>query len=226
MPVSPEQFWLPRRNMLFCEKSDDDVSRVQLQGSIDGAAASPLRVLWEKADLPAGKFADDVARFWNLPRLNLQDLMNASSAVGQFSERFLREASVFPFRGEQGCFGLAVSDPIDAAAISAVEIACGSSVEVAVASFNDISTVLERQLDERSASPWMSMNRNTGLAMMISIVCAIWRAVRRSYEPSTICSSLIREMTACGGALAGAGTVRSIPSTRIRTTSPVRKDSR
>jgi len=78
--------------------------------------------------------------------------MNATSAVEHFSARFLRESSVFPFRAEQGRFGLAVSDPTDAAAIRAVEIVCGGAVEVAVASFDDISTVLERQLDERSAS--------------------------------------------------------------------------
>jgi hypothetical protein len=27
MPVSPEQFWLPRRNMLFSDKSNNDVFR-------------------------------------------------------------------------------------------------------------------------------------------------------------------------------------------------------
>jgi hypothetical protein len=27
VPVSPDQFWLPRRNKLFSEKSDDDVFR-------------------------------------------------------------------------------------------------------------------------------------------------------------------------------------------------------
>jgi len=109
-------------------------------------------MLWEKSDLPAGKFADEAARFWNLRRLSLQDLMSASSAVEHFSARFLRESYVFPFRAEQGRFGLAVSDPTDAAAIRAVEIVCGSAVEIAVASFDDISTVLERQLDERSPS--------------------------------------------------------------------------
>ena len=145
---SVEQF----RQHLLDQLSDAAKSRVQLQGSIDGASASPLRMLCEKADLPAGKFADEVARFWNLPRLNLQDLMNASSAVELFSARFLREASVFPFRGEQGRFGLAVSDPTDVAAIRAAEIVCGSSVQVAVASFDDISTILERQIDERSAN--------------------------------------------------------------------------
>jgi general secretion pathway protein E len=145
---SVEQF----RQHLLNQLSDAAKTRVQSQGSIDGGSASPLRMLWEKSDLPAGKLADEVARFWNLRRLNLQDLMNATSSVEQFSARFLRESSVFPFRAEQGRFGLAVSDPTDAAAIRAVEIVCGGAVEVAVASFDDISTVLERQLDERSAS--------------------------------------------------------------------------
>src|SRR6516164_5550739 len=145
---SVEQF----RQHLLNQFSDAAKTKVQLQGSIDGGAASPLRMLCEKSDLPAGRFADEVARFWNLRRMNLQDLMNAASAVEHFSARFLREASVFPFRAEQGRFGLAVSDPTDAAAIRAVEIVCGGTVEVAVASFDDISTVLERQLDEHSAS--------------------------------------------------------------------------
>jgi len=145
---SVEQF----RQHLLNQFSDAAKTKVQLQGSIDGGAASPLRMLCEKSDLPAGRFADEVARFWNLRRMNLQDLMNAASAVEHFSARFLREASVFPFRAEQGRFGLAVSDPTDAAAIRAVEIVCGGAVEVAVASFDDISTVLERQHDERSAS--------------------------------------------------------------------------
>jgi general secretion pathway protein E len=147
-PRSVEQF----RQHLLKQVSDAARTRMQVQGSVDGGAASALRTLWEKSDLPAGKLADEVARFWKLPRLNLQDLMNATGAVEHFSARFLRESSVFPFRAGQGGFGLAVSDPTDAAAIRAVEIVCGGAVEVAVASFDDITTVLERQLDERSAS--------------------------------------------------------------------------
>jgi general secretion pathway protein E len=146
-PRSVEQF----RQHLLKQVSDAAKTRMQVQGSVDGGSASALRMLWEKSDLPAGKLADEVARFWKLPRLNLQDLMNATGAVEHFSARFLRESSVFPFRAGQGRFGLAVSDPTDAAAIRAVEIVCGGAVEVAVASFDDISTVLERQLDERSA---------------------------------------------------------------------------
>jgi general secretion pathway protein E len=145
---SVEQF----RQHLLQQVSDAAKTRMQVQGFVDGVSASALRMLWEKSDLPAGRLADEAARFWKLPRLNLQDLMNATAAVEHFSARFLRESSVFPFRAGQGRFGLAVSDPTDAAAIRAVEIVCGGAVEVAVASFDDISTVLERQLDERGAS--------------------------------------------------------------------------
>src|SRR4029077_18046130 len=81
---SLEQF----RQHLLNQLSDAAKTRVQSQGSIDGGSASPLRVLWEKSDLPAGRLADEVARFWNLRRLNLQDLMNTASAVEHFSARF------------------------------------------------------------------------------------------------------------------------------------------
>ena len=92
-----------------------------------------------------------MAGFWRLPRLNLQELLDVAGAVEQFSARFLRESSVFPFRiGDDG-FGLAVSDPADGAAIRAAEIVCGGPVRIAVASFDDIATVLERRLDERTA---------------------------------------------------------------------------
>jgi general secretion pathway protein E len=140
------------RQYLLDQLSDAAKSRLQLQGDIDSGSGSPLRTLWEKSDLPAGGFADEVARFWGLRRLNLQDLINASSAIEHFSARFLRESSVYPFRADEGRFGLAVSDPTDVAAIRAVEIVCGDAVEVAVASFDDISTVLERQFGEHGPS--------------------------------------------------------------------------
>src|ERR1043165_2640546 len=79
------------RQHLLNQLSDAAKLRVQHHGSIDGSSGNPLRILWEKSDLPAGKFADEAARFWNLRRSNLQDLMNATSAVEYFSARFLRE---------------------------------------------------------------------------------------------------------------------------------------
>ena len=129
-----------------------DAARVKLRGvnAMDAASGHGLRELWEKSDLPSGIFADEVAGFWRLPRLGLQDLMNAVGATEQFSPRFLREFSVFPFRAGDDGFGLAVSDPADGAAIRAAEIVCGRPVMIAVASFDDIATVLETRLDERT----------------------------------------------------------------------------
>jgi general secretion pathway protein E len=126
-----------------------DAARAKLRGA-GAAPENGLRELWEKSDLTAGKFADEVASFWKLPRLSLQDLTNVVGAVELFSSRFLRESSVFPFRGANDRFGLAVSDPSDGAAIRAAEIVCGRSVVVGVGSFDDIATVLELRLDEQA----------------------------------------------------------------------------
>jgi general secretion pathway protein E len=126
-----------------------DATSAKLRG-VGAALENGLRELWEKSDLAAGKFADEVAAFWKLPRLSLQDLMNVAGAVELFSQRFLRESSVFPFRGADDRFGLAVSDPSDGAAIRAAEIVCGRSVVIGVASFDDIATVLELRLDEQA----------------------------------------------------------------------------
>jgi general secretion pathway protein E len=130
-----------------------DAAKTKLRAvsSVDGATGNGLRELWEKSDLPAGKFADEVAGFWRLPRLGLQDLMSVATIVEQFSARFLRESSVFPFRAGDGSLCLAVSDPADGAAIRAAEIVCSGSLRIVVASFDDIVTVLERRLDERVA---------------------------------------------------------------------------
>jgi general secretion pathway protein E len=126
-----------------------DAARTKLRGA-RAEAENGLRELWEKSDLPAGKFADEAASFWRLPRLSLQDLTNVVGAVELFSQRFLRESSVFPFRTRDDGFGLAVSDPSDSAAIRAVEIVCGRAVVIAVGSFDDIATVLELRLDEQA----------------------------------------------------------------------------
>src|SRR5277367_2752768 len=53
-------------------------ARAELSGSGETAAVNGLRELWEKSDLPASKFADEVATFWELPRLSLQELLSAA----------------------------------------------------------------------------------------------------------------------------------------------------
>jgi general secretion pathway protein E len=112
-----------------------------------------LRKLWELTDLSANDFADEVARFYSLPRLALPDLLAATSLVQRFSRRFLREMVVLPYQTADGHFGLALADPTDVAAIRAAEIVLGGPVEVTVASFEDIPTVLAERLGGDDASP-------------------------------------------------------------------------
>jgi general secretion pathway protein E len=112
-----------------------------------------LRKFWELTDLSASDFADEVAQFHGVKRLSLPELLAASSLTGRFSRRFLRETAVFPFQECDGSFKLAVADPSEAAAVRAAEIVLGTPVDIEVASFEDIATVLTERLGEDEASP-------------------------------------------------------------------------
>jgi general secretion pathway protein E len=113
------------------------------------SSATRLRELWELTDLSAGGFADEVAHFYALPRLSLEQLLAASSLAAKFSPRFLRDVTIFPCRtpaalGNQ----LVVADPTDTGSIRAAEMVFGGPVSLAVASFEDIATALAKRLDE------------------------------------------------------------------------------
>ena len=113
-----------------------------------------LRKLWELTDLSANDFADEVAHFYGLARCTLPQLMAASAMTARFSPRFLRETTVFPYQAAGGCVKLAIADPSDGAAVRASEIVLGQQVEIEVASFEDIATVLTERLGEdESSSP-------------------------------------------------------------------------
>src|SRR5262249_51989133 len=80
--------------------SDDAAARSEPTDASDGQGT--LRKLWESTDLSAHDFADEVARFFGLPRVDLPQLLAAAAEVKQFSPRFLRQMTVFPYRSEQG----------------------------------------------------------------------------------------------------------------------------
>ena len=104
--------------------------------------------LWEHTRLSASEFADEAARFYGLERVTLQDLLSATSAVEPFSQRFLREMMVFPYRLADGGAVLAVAEPADMAARRAAEIVLGADVAIKVASFEDITIALNQRLGE------------------------------------------------------------------------------
>jgi general secretion pathway protein E len=102
--------------------------------------------LWELADLSAGEFADEVARFYNYQRVTLQDMLSASPLVASFSQRFLRETLVFPYQEADHCIALAIADPTDLAARRAAEIVLGPNIGIKVASFDDLTVALDQRL--------------------------------------------------------------------------------
>jgi len=115
-------------------------------------SGKPLQKLWQTLEMSANEFADQVARYFALPRVGLAELMVAPSLADRFSPRFLRESIIFPHSTPTGSARLVVADPTDAAAVRAAEIVLGDKLEVAVASFEDLATVLASRLDDHSAA--------------------------------------------------------------------------
>jgi general secretion pathway protein E len=132
-----EKYSLPLRARAHIEKLASANSNSTL--------ARPLRELWEATDLSASDFADEVAGHWSLTRLSLPQLLASTPCLDGFSRRFLRESTIFPVRTPDGGYRLAIADPSDAAAIRAAEIVFAAPVEVAVASFEDITTALDQR---------------------------------------------------------------------------------
>jgi general secretion pathway protein E len=136
----------------FCQKAGlkaepDKLGRLNGSGGEGG-----LRRLWEMSELSASEFADEVAGFFELPRLSLQEMMAAESRVQQFSRRFLREMAVFPCQPASGSPVLVLADPTDRASIQAAAIVLGATPAIKVASFEDIATTLDQRLGEEESA--------------------------------------------------------------------------
>lgn len=112
----------------------------------------PLQKLWQLTETSASEFADEVAKFFALPRMSLADLMSAEPLTAKFSPRFLRESCIFPCSRHAGQACIVAADPTDTAAVRAAELVLGASLQIAIASFEDIATALAAKLDERGAA--------------------------------------------------------------------------
>src|ERR1700686_4273449 len=82
-------------------------------GAVAESEGSPVgehgfRALWETSELSAADFADEVARFFGLPRPALPDLAGARPLLERFSRRFVREMTIFPCVDAAGAQILAV----------------------------------------------------------------------------------------------------------------------
>ncbi|MET3346674.1 general secretion pathway protein E [Bradyrhizobium japonicum] len=124
----------------------------RLAGPTDAGSGRSLRELWEKMDLSSAEFADEVSEYFRLPRLGLPQLLSITPCLDGFSHRFLRESTIFPFRSSSGTYGIAIADPLDAAAIRAAEIVFGTRVGIVVASYEDITTALDQRTGAAEAN--------------------------------------------------------------------------
>jgi general secretion pathway protein E len=79
-------------------------------------------------------------------------LLSAAPLIASFSQRFLRDVLVFPHRSIEGAVVLAVADPTDMAARSAAEIVLGAGLAIKVASFDDLTVVLNQRLGDEDAA--------------------------------------------------------------------------
>ncbi len=134
--------YLSTKNYLIPDPRLDNSSIEPPDGELN------LRKLWGLTDLSANDFADQVAGYYGLKRCSLAELMSALALTARFSARFLRETAIFPYQTAGRANALALADPNDAAAVRAAEIVLGKPLEITVASFEDIITVLNERLGE------------------------------------------------------------------------------
>src|ERR1700744_5573376 len=127
-------------------------ARARVENPTNSTLTRPLRELWEATDLSAAEFADEVSNYFGVGGLGLPQLLAATPCLDGFSRRFLRESTIFPFRAPNGGYPMGVAGPSDTAAIRAAEIVFGETVEVAVASFEDITTVLDQRGEQDGAA--------------------------------------------------------------------------
>jgi general secretion pathway protein E len=127
-----------------------------------GGADRRHQKLWEITNLSPGEFADEAARFFELGRVTLQEMMSSAPLVASFSQRFLRETMVFPCTTSDGAMTLAVVDPTDQATQRAAQIVLGTAIAIRIASSEDIAVVLDQRLnvdDADAAGPAAALPR-------------------------------------------------------------------
>lgn len=116
-------------------------------------AAPSYRKLFDASGLRPGDFADLVADAHDLPRVDLNELRSGASLTERFSQIFLHEAGLYPYRSADGRPKLALADPARQDAIDAIALTMGENIALQIATFEDIEIVLtdgKRSEDESS----------------------------------------------------------------------------
>jgi len=124
-------------------------SRLAEQGKLNSSVApepgwSSYRQLLAASTLRPGEFADLLAAEHALPRAELATMRGGMSLAGEFSQIFLHEHGLYPYRRADDTLALAIADPAENAAIEAVMLTLGGAVGREIAAFDDIEIALDR----------------------------------------------------------------------------------
>ncbi|HXZ16876.1 MAG TPA: type II/IV secretion system protein, partial [Roseiarcus sp.] len=93
------------RDAAFSKSANGNSAR-----SIEAGGALSVRSILETSDLSPDELADQVAAYFERPRVALAELLSAPPLTHLFTRRFLREAMIFPYDAGDGRAGLAVAD--------------------------------------------------------------------------------------------------------------------
>lgn len=97
-------------------------------------------------------FADELAAFYACRRAHRGELVGDRFAGGELSQRFLKDGRLFPYADPEGRLTLAIAAPVDDETISAVEIALGRKLAIAVATGEDVDAALATTQEATSAT--------------------------------------------------------------------------
>ncbi len=104
------------------------------------------REFQSESGLEPEPFADAVAHFTKAHRISYEELATKQSLEHQFSARFLRENTIFPFLTETGSAALALCWPPTQALMEAVEMVLGVAPVLYVLLTSDLDALLSDRL--------------------------------------------------------------------------------
>lgn len=113
----------------------------------DAPVSLPYRKLLDLSGLQPAQFADMVAEIHRLPRASLEEILQGESLAGGFSQVYLAQVGLFPYRNSKGALRIAVADPNNGDAIQAISLSLPQTAVVEVAAFDEIEIALDRGAD-------------------------------------------------------------------------------
>jgi general secretion pathway protein E len=113
------------------------------------SGSSLCAALKRASNIKSGDLVRALSEYHNVPLIEEDEWPKHAPNFDSITHTFLRESKVFPLAEVDGGIVLAMEDPSDTYAITAIRLALGRPVFVRVASAEDIQSAIERSLRER-----------------------------------------------------------------------------